>query len=115
MPMLSSEMSSASTSITDNNEDVTVFDYVVDVDVDLNGRYRTAHDRVVLDGAEAPEYSVHYEFEDSSASSRAEVTPAFRSSCWASARSFAACLAAACTGPCFFSAPGIPPPRGSIR
>ena len=66
--------SSASTSITDNNEDVTVFDYVVDVDVDLNGRYRTAHDRVVLDGAEAPEYSVHYEFEDSSASSRAYIS-----------------------------------------
>ena len=66
--------SSASTSITDNNEDVTDFDYVVDVDVDLKGRYRTAHDRVVLDGAEAPEYGVQYGVEDSSASSRAYIS-----------------------------------------
>ena len=69
--------SSASTSITDNNEDVNDFDYVVDVDVDLKGRYRTARDRVVLDGAEAPEYGVQYGggplVEDSSASSRAYI------------------------------------------
>ena len=70
--------SSGSTSITDNNEEVTSFDYVVDVDVDLNGRYRTAHDRVVLDGASAPDYGVQYGggalTEDDSASSRAYIS-----------------------------------------
>ena len=65
--------SSASTSITDNNEDATFYDYVVDVDVHLNGHYRTARDRVVLDGAEAPEYGVQTGVEDSSASSRAYI------------------------------------------
>ena len=65
--------SSASTSITDNNEDATFYDYVVDVDVHLNGHYRTARDRVVLDGAEAPVYGVQTGVEDSSASSRAYI------------------------------------------
>ena len=41
--------SSASTSLEDQRDEVISFSYVVDVDVDLNGRYHTATDLVMLD------------------------------------------------------------------
>jgi len=45
--------SSASTSIQERTDQENTFTYVVDVDVNLNGRYRTARDVVALGGTDA--------------------------------------------------------------